>query len=466
MIRSFLTAVGLAGAQAKSEGFPADLRPQFEKYISDFDKTYASAEEKEARYEAFAKNYYHILEENQKGHSYKLGLNRFADMSGDEFELTHFGMKKPAAGKLWGDLPYLGQHQVGNASLPASVDWSTKGAVTPVKNQLQCGSCWAFSSTGSLEGAWAIATGNLVSVSEQQLVDCARKFGEEGCSGGLMDGAFRYAETVGMCTEDSYAYTAKNGICKASSCTAAIPKGGVVGFKDVKHGDEQALMSAVAQQPVSVAIEADKMAFQLYKRGVLAGICGDRLDHGVLIVGYGTEDGTDYWKVKNSWGPSWGLEGYVKLLRGKAGPGECGIKMQPSYPVVKGGPAPTPPTPPTPPPPSKSSHYEKPPCQSDEMQAQLEGVNGVLCAPHCDSAACPTDVPAGTRAKPACVLQDQASGSKYCALSCFLSWGCPTGASCARLGGIAGVCVYPQTKDSTKLPVLENVKAEASILNV
>merc|ERR1719499_1884244 len=195
-------------------------------------------------------------------------------MSSDEFAQTHFGMKKPSTKELWGDLPYLGQHvRRSNVTLPTSVDWRSEGAVTDVKNQAQCGSCWAFSSTGSLEGAWEIATGDLVSLSEQQLVDCSQKFGEQGCSGGLMDGAFQYAKQSGMCTEGSYPYKAKNGICKASSCTMGIPAGSVTGFKDVSSQDEQALMDAVAQQPVSIAIEADKMAFQLYKNGVLKGNC-------------------------------------------------------------------------------------------------------------------------------------------------------------------------------------------------
>jgi KDEL-tailed cysteine endopeptidase len=334
--------------------------------------------------------------------------------------------------------------------LPDSVDWIEKGAVTKVKNQAQCGSCWAFSTTGALEGAWEIATGELVSLSEQQLVDCAKKFQEAGCGGGEMDNAFKYAEQTTMCTETSYPYKAKNGICQASNCSAGIPQGGVVGFKDVAGDDTEALMDAVAQQPVSVAIEADQMAFQLYRGGVLNGTCGTRLDHGVLVVGYGTENGIDYWKVKNSWGPTWGMDGYLKVLRGKKGPGECGIKMQPSYPVVKAvapgpAPAPTPPTPPAPPAPSTSAHYEKPPCQDDEVQASIEGTDGQVCAPHCDDATCPTDTPEGTSAKPQCILQDSSSGSKYCALACMASSSCPTGASCAKIGGIVGICVYPES---------------------
>merc|ERR1712232_1085449 len=296
---------------------------------------------------------------------------------------------------------------------------------------------------GALEGAWEIATGNLVSFSEQQFVDCDKV--DQGCKGGLMDNAFQYAEKNAICTEESYPYAGRQGTCQASSCTVGLPLGAVTGYKDVEADNEQALMEALDKNPVSIAIEADKSAFQLYKSGVLSAACGTKLDHGVLAVGYGTDRGRDYWKVKNSWGATWGDKGYIRLLRGKGGDGdagECGILSgPPSYPVVSGkpGPAPAPPSPST-------THYEKPPCQSDEMAVQIQGADGELCAPRCDTTACPTDVPPGTTAKPSCVLQDSSTGSKYCALTCFLG-GCPSGAKCS---GIKGICLYPTSADMNR----------------
>merc|ERR550514_2444003 len=227
--------------------------------------------------------------------SYTLGVNQFADLTTDEFAAQYTGLKKPE--KMWGDLPYLGRDTYSGAAFADSVHWTTKGAVTKVKNQGTCGSCWSFSTTGSLEGAWELATGKLVSLSEQQFVDCSSKYGNMACQGGLMDNAFKYAEKNALCTEDSYPYKAKaEATCGASNCTVGIPKNGVTGFKDVPKDSPSALMDALAQNPVSVAIEADKQVFQFYNDGVLTATCGSQLDHGVLAVGYGTwKDGTDYW---------------------------------------------------------------------------------------------------------------------------------------------------------------------------
>lgn len=186
--------------------------------------------------------------------------------------------------------------------------------------------------TGALEGAWQIASGKLVSLSEQQLVDCSKD--NHGCHGGLMDLAFSYLKDHAVCTEDSYPYETTEATCRQDQCTAGIPAGGVVGYHDVTKQSEEALMEAVAQQPVSVAIEADEMAFQMYSSGVLTKACGAKLDHGVLVVGYGTDNGIDYWKVKNSWGERWGDAGFIRIQRGLAGDGQCGVKDAASYPKV------------------------------------------------------------------------------------------------------------------------------------
>jgi len=297
-----------------------------------YEKNYNDNDVESLRFATFKQNVDYIYETNAKKLSFTLGVTEFADMTNDEFKAVYMGYGKPA--NTWAELPHLGTHTYSGEELADALDWSAKGAVTPVKNQGQCGSCWSFSTTGAIEGAWQVATGKLVSLSEQEFVDCDD--GDSGCKGGLMDRGFSFAEKNGLCTEASYPYKATQGTCQKSSCTVGIPQGGVTGYKDVTSNDMQAMMSAVSKNPVSIAIEADKMTFQLYRGGVLSENCGDQLDHGVLLVGYGTDGGKDYWKVKNSWGATWGESGYIRLLRGKGGSGECGLLKQASYPVVKG----------------------------------------------------------------------------------------------------------------------------------
>merc|ERR1711988_1484278 len=219
-------------------------------------------------------------------------------------------------------LPSLGMHEETPVEAGATIDWTTKGAVTPVKNQGQCGSCWSFSTTGGLEGAWQLSSGNLVSMSEQQFVDCDT--GSSGCNGGSMEQAFQWSESTAVATESSYPYTAKDGSCK-SSFTAAIPSGGVTGYKQVGTS-ASALTDAIQNAPISVAIEADQSVFQLYTSGVITSGCGSNLDHGVLAVGVNSDGSI---KVKNSWGTSWGANGFVNIATG-----QCGITQDASYPVV------------------------------------------------------------------------------------------------------------------------------------
>ena len=279
----------------------------------------------------FDSNVRKIQQHNAQGLEWTMSVNAFTHLSQQEFAARYIGGWRGPSKSV---NPVATEHlRTNTADLPSSVDWSQKGAVTPIKNQGQCGSCWAFSTTGSIEGINFINNGNLVSLSEQQLVDCSGSYGNQGCNGGLMDSAFKYViATGGLCSESAYPYQGVDGSCQASSCNRVVQ---ISSYTDVPQQNSNALMSAVAQQPVSIAIEADQSAFQFYSGGVLTGTCGNNLDHGVLVVGYGSLSGTDYWKVKNSWGASWGMNGYVLLARGSSySPnGQCGILDQPSYPT-------------------------------------------------------------------------------------------------------------------------------------
>ena len=275
---------------------------------------------------------------NLGNHTFKLGHNQFSGMSSDEYkQYLGFQMvdERPVTTNYF--------YSVSNDKLPVSVDWVKAGAVTPVKDQGQCGSCWSFSTTGALEGIYSIVNDNLVSFSEQQLVDCDsfRNGGKDhGCNGGLMDNAFSWiGKNNGLCSEADYPYvsgvTQKNGDCQ-KTCTV-VKNSHVVDFVDVQPSSDDAMMQALSKQPVAIAIEADQREFQLYKSGVFTATCGTKLDHGVLAVGYGTVDGLDYYMVKNSWSTSWGNGGYILLGRGKQynnGDGQCGMLLQASFPVI------------------------------------------------------------------------------------------------------------------------------------
>jgi cathepsin L len=263
-----------------------------------------------------------------------LGHNQYSHMSFDEFKAyVRLGLDTPASETVADNVLEANQNFT---ALPTSVDWTTKGAVTGVKDQGNCGSCWSFSATGALESAYKIKYGTLISFSEQNLVSCDTI--DSACNGGLMDNAFTWTKSNGgLCTESGYPYTSgttgQKGTCltTCSKNTGVAPKS----FTDVAKNSDSALMTALVQQPVSVAIQANQPAFQMYKSGVLTGTCGTNLDHGVLAVGYGTwTDGTDYYKVKNSWGTSWGMSGYILIQRGNPQRcGECGILCgPPSYP--------------------------------------------------------------------------------------------------------------------------------------
>lgn len=302
----------------------------FHNYMNNFDREYTITNYNQ-KLETFKDNVQFIYKHNQNtDKNFTLGINQFSDLTNDEFKTsvnTHLFSGFELHTKC-------DKMQTSDVSLPATIDWRQRDAVTEVKDQGQCGSCWSFSSTGALEGIYSIMNKILYSFSEQELVDCSSgpTYGNHACNGGLMDNAFQYTIDNGLCKEDEYPYTAEKGSCDSSRCTPTVK---INKCYDVPPNNELALKEAISFQPVSVAIEADTKYFQSYKSGVLTGdSCGTTLDHGVLVVGYGTENGQDYWLVKNSWSASWGDEGYIKIGRSDStnSPGVCGIAMQPSYP--------------------------------------------------------------------------------------------------------------------------------------
>jgi len=310
----------------------------FEEWAKEHSKVYSSYRERMYRQEIWESNMITILSHNVrhvKGETtYNMAMNAFGDMTFEEFR-SH----KTCYGGNLGKTPKI--HYGGstfmaplNFTAPAAVDFRKLGYVNAIKDQGQCGSCWAFSTTGSLEGQLFRKNGKLVSLSEQQLVDCSGKFGNDGCDGGLMDWAFTYIMSVkGLEAEKSYAYTAEDGECQYNAAQAI---GGATGFIDIPEGSEEMLTMAIAANgPISVAIDASHSSFQFYNKGVYdePNCSSTELDHGVLAVGYGTDStGQDFYIVKNSWGTSWGLEGYIMMTRNKKN--QCGIASSASYPMV------------------------------------------------------------------------------------------------------------------------------------
>ncbi|KAG0601321.1 hypothetical protein M758_11G101800 [Ceratodon purpureus] len=323
---------------------------QFGDWAHRHGRVYSGLEERQRRFRVWRENLDYVQRHQGKNSSYQLGLTRFADLTNEEFRRLYTGTRVDS-GRVRRSSSSGFRYK--DVVAPESVDWREKGVVTKVKDQGSCGSCWAFSAVGSVEGINAIRTGEAISLSVQELVDCDQKY-NQGCNGGLMDYAFDFIiENGGIDTEKDYPYTAYDGRCDVSKKNAKVVT--IDGYEDVPENDEEALKKAVAGQPVSVAIEAGGRDFQLYTGGVFTGHCGTDLDHGVLAVGYGTEKDLDYWIVKNSWGEYWGENGYLRMqrnLKDSNAFGLCGINIEPSYAVKTSPNPPNPgPTPPSPSPP-------------------------------------------------------------------------------------------------------------------
>jgi len=298
---------------------------QFMSFITEQGRSFGTTAEYKFRLNVFKNRLAEHKAHNEvEGQTSTVGVNHLTDRTDEEIKQL-LGFKEMPVSED------RNETLLSEENLADSMDWRAKGAVTPVKNQGQCGSCWSFSTTGAMEGAHFVATGNLVSLSEQNLVDCS--WLNHGCNGGMMDLAFTYAKSHALETEAEYPYTAKSGLfaCKYDKSKGAVK---VSGYTDVKKSSAPQLKAALNTGPVSVAIQADQPVFHAYTGGIITGTsCGTQLDHGVLAVGYGTENGTDYYIVKNSWTAQWGEQGYVRIGI-EDGAGVCGIQSQPSYPTT------------------------------------------------------------------------------------------------------------------------------------
>ncbi|XP_049877712.1 procathepsin L-like isoform X3 [Pectinophora gossypiella] len=323
MYRLSLLLVGACALAAASRinnmGKPTypleEAEMHFEAFIENFNRSYSSEAEKKSRFEIFKKNLEDINRKNMNPEENAVfDITMFADLSVQEFIQQYTGLDS----SLHVPGPKVIVSGPVTMDLPDNFDWRDKNAVTNVKNQGQCGSCWAFSTTGTIEGAYAIKHKKLVALSEQQLLICDTH--DKGCDGGLMTQALKYlTEVGGIQSEDSYPYTADDDEdCEFEPELVVV---NITGQKPYDLKDEKALREIlVSEGPVAIAVDAD--SFQLYRKGIIEACTFKDVNHGVLLVGYGIENNIPYWIIKNSWGEKWGEDGFVRV---KQGNNPCGI---------------------------------------------------------------------------------------------------------------------------------------------
>ncbi|KAG4967377.1 hypothetical protein JHK87_033028 [Glycine soja] len=311
----------------------ASMHERHEQWMAQHGKVYKDHHEKELRYKIFQQNVKGIEGFNNAGNkSHKLGVNQFADLTEEEFKAIN-----KLKGYMWSKISRTSTFKYEHVTkVPATLDWRQKGAVTPIKSQgLKCGSCWAFAAVAATEGITKLTTGELISLSEQELIDCDTNGDNGGCKWGIIQEAFKFiVQNKGLATEASYPYQAVDGTCNAKVESKHVAS--IKGYEDVPANNETALLNAVANQPVSVLVDSSDYDFRFYSSGVLSGSCGTTFDHAVTVVGYGvSDDGIKYWLIKNSWGVYWGEQGYIRIKRDVAAKeGMCGIAMQASYPIA------------------------------------------------------------------------------------------------------------------------------------